>query len=82
MHDAIRGLSIDIPDKKLTPTISIGIGVWRPAKGHKTFTEYLKESDKALYQAKKAGRNCTVFYDPNEPSNPTASSITESFSPL
>lgn len=43
-----------------TVSVTISIGAAAPINGFANPAEVIKEADKALYQAKKKGRNCTV----------------------
>lgn len=45
-------------------TCSPSIGVCMPDSNHVSVDEILKHADIAMYQAKRAGRNCIRFYDP------------------
>jgi PAS domain S-box/diguanylate cyclase (GGDEF) domain len=47
-------------NQKLSSTVSIGISQYK--LDDSSFTQLLKESDEALYQAKNKGRNCCVYY--------------------
>jgi len=46
---------------------SIGVGIWNTAKisfkGDMTLTELMKMLDKAMYESKESGRNCSTFTD-------------------
>jgi two-component system cell cycle response regulator len=44
-------------------TVSLGIAVF-PEHGH-SLDEVLQASDKAMYESKRAGRNCTTLYSPS-----------------
>ena len=59
--DALRP-SFDIPGSDLPISLSASIGV---AEGDRpTPDELLRDADIALYQAKAAGKNCTVVFEP------------------
>lgn len=52
----------------LTLTVSIGVATFKPTHAHsdqldKDFSGLLKRADKALYEAKNAGRNCIKLAD-------------------
>lgn len=64
IHAAIRQLRIQADNVTLTTAVSIGISVSRPGHEQKTLVELIRQSDLALYQAKKTGKNCTSFYSP------------------
>ena len=50
-----------VKDKQLPPiTVSLGIAVYPDHGG--TLEEMLQASDRALYESKRAGRNCTTVY--------------------
>jgi diguanylate cyclase (GGDEF)-like protein/PAS domain S-box-containing protein len=56
-------MSFQTPEASFTLAITISIGV--AALTHKTFNvdDMLRNADTALYQAKRAGRNCVVKYE-------------------
>jgi diguanylate cyclase (GGDEF)-like protein len=58
MLEAVRNLSIDYQDNSIRLTCSAGIAVCTPQDSAETL---LSRSDQALYQAKQAGRDRTVF---------------------
>ena len=53
--------------EKINITSSIGIAIY-PFAG-KTASDLLKNADKAMYQAKNAGKNTFQFYTPEFPGN-------------
>lgn len=46
-----------------TMTASIGIAVWEPGNAPISPVAFVKQADSAMYEAKKAGKNCVVFFD-------------------
>ncbi len=56
---AIAGLALRHDDEPVTVTASIGVAGMRPDR-HDSRFEIITLADKALYQAKDAGRNCVV----------------------
>lgn len=64
IHAAISHLSIQADSVTLTTAVSIGVSIARPTHEQKTLAELIRQSDLALYQAKKIGKNSTVFYSP------------------
>jgi diguanylate cyclase (GGDEF)-like protein len=61
---AVTGLEIKTAKKARASaylSLSIGIASGVP-QAHHTATDFYKQADQALYQAKKSGRNC-IFYD-------------------
>ncbi len=66
IHAIISHLSIYADGVTLTTAVSIGISVARPAQEQKTLAELIRQSDLALYQAKKIGKNSTAFYSPEK----------------
>jgi len=61
--ERLRKAIEELPDP--IPTVSIGVAVWRPGLN---VDAILSRSDKALYKAKMAGRNCVVFGGESKPS--------------
>jgi diguanylate cyclase (GGDEF)-like protein len=59
---AIEAMKIDLPDGKLSFTVSAGVATHCPTD--KDFTELLNRADQALYEAKGAGRNRVVVAAP------------------
>jgi two-component system, cell cycle response regulator len=60
IHDEIRKLYV-LPDRSIT--LSIGVASY-PSAGVKDVMSLIKCADQALYSAKNAGRNQTVYYSP------------------
>ena len=60
IHDEVRKLYI-LPDRSIT--LSIGVASY-PAANVNDVMSLIKCADQALYSAKKAGRNKTVYYAP------------------
>ncbi|MBS9722040.1 EAL domain-containing protein [Tianweitania sp. BSSL-BM11] len=49
-------------------TVSVGAALVRPRSDNKV-ERIIHEADRALYNAKASGRNCTRVFDPNDPAN-------------
>ncbi|HKI61976.1 MAG TPA: GGDEF domain-containing protein, partial [Mariprofundaceae bacterium] len=54
----IEGSSIELEGQVITVTVSQGICTVEPTDQYPTIEDALKVADKAMYEAKKAGRNC------------------------
>ena len=55
---------INVKSAKLSPelpTLSVSIGVAELSTGENNFAQLYKKADKAMYQAKEQGRNCSVL---------------------
>ena len=61
LRAAVENAAIDSPKGKLKVTVSVGVAEYTAAQ--KRFSEVLAVSDRALYQAKAAGRNRVVAGD-------------------
>lgn len=53
---AVAAANLDIDGRAFTLTVSIGVALYKPA--HYDIETTLLQADRALYQAKHAGRNC------------------------
>jgi diguanylate cyclase (GGDEF)-like protein len=62
--DFYQALSHRISSQKTLPDFSVSIGI-AYKNSYTDFSKLYKDADKALYQAKKRGKNCVVFYDEN-----------------
>ena len=60
IHDEMRKLYV-LPDRSIT--LSIGVASYPSSEARDVYT-LIKYADQALYQAKKAGRNHTAYYVP------------------
>lgn len=69
LRESIASLEIRKEDAVIRITISIGVSAYTPGFGNNVRT-FVEEADKALYQAKKDGRNqvCVAESYPNEES--------------
>lgn len=56
--ETVRDLNIQHPVTKAPVTISIGLMAGRPASSAASPDDYVMAADQALYEAKRAGRNC------------------------
>lgn len=62
IHDGMKKLYV-LPDRSIS--VSIGIACYPSSSAPDIYT-LIKYADQALYQAKKAGRNMTVYYAPEQ----------------
>lgn len=60
VRTALEANRITVDDKTLNVTVSLGVAQW---SGREQFANSIKRADKALYAAKKAGRNRTYYHD-------------------
>ena len=71
IREAIKHLSLQHRGQTLGPiTVSAGIATY-PAHGDNS-EDLIRAADEALYQAKRAGRDCIVVYEPLESSSTSA----------
>ncbi len=71
---AVERLGIVHPDNPASPNVTVSIGATRLGREYLLAGEksWLARADRALYEAKAAGRNCVRFSaEPVEPSEPT-----------
>jgi diguanylate cyclase (GGDEF)-like protein len=61
IRDAVGGMPLDLDGKRLACTVSIGLAAL-PEDGN-TLDALVARADRAMYQAKKAGRNRVVTFD-------------------
>lgn len=73
VRQAVRSMAIDVEGKPLT--ISVGVATMLPSADASPF-DLLEQADKALYQAKGAGRDCVVAWKPDPAPVPTESVAT------
>jgi diguanylate cyclase (GGDEF)-like protein len=57
LRQMVEKMELNMGDKMVRITISIGVTAYDPAKGRKTKAEIIDAADKALYNSKKTGRN-------------------------
>jgi len=62
MVEAIRGISLDLPEGEVGLTCSAGIVNPAAVPSVVEINQVLELADRALYQAKRSGRNCAVSY--------------------
>jgi diguanylate cyclase (GGDEF)-like protein len=76
MRSEIQLLGIDHAFSKVAPHITISLGVVTQIPAHNTTIPHLiGAADRALYQAKRSGRNCVVVHGEKLKSAPTAKTI-------
>ena len=63
--DAVAGVPLDLDGKRVACTVSIGVAC-HPADGS-TLDAVVSRADRAMYQAKQAGRNRVVEFSPAQP---------------
>ena len=70
--EAIRKAICDEPVRvdKIEISVTVSIGATVASKGAKSVLSLLGVADRALYEAKDAGRNCTVYCDSSEVHSP------------
>ena len=61
LRRAVEKICIEEGDFTIRMTVSIGISMRKP--GERTWADMLRRADKALYQAKRSGRNRVVVYN-------------------
>ncbi len=57
-------IKLSMPSDKVNCKLSVSIGLSIFPQDGQTFDETYQKADIALYQAKRCGKNCYVFYDP------------------
>ena len=65
-----------VPRGPSSVTISVGAGVYDPQRAEEAPVELLRRADVALYEAKRAGRNCVFIAAPLDP-EPTGPDVTQ-----
>ena len=65
IRDAIASVPLDLDGKQVTSTVSIGVA-GHPADGN-SLDAVVARADRAMYQAKQAGRNRVVQFDAGSP---------------
>jgi len=65
---AVAGLRLASEGGPERITVSIGVAVFDPERPDPTVASILSRADGALYEAKRAGRDCVVMADPYSPS--------------
>lgn len=63
LRTSIESLNLHYRDNAIPVTVSLGLGI---AYDGETFDELFLRSDRALYQAKRLGRNCVVLDEERE----------------
>ena len=63
LRTSIESLNLHYRDNAIPVTVSLGLGI---ARDGETFDELFLRSDRALYQAKRLGRNCVVLDEERE----------------
>jgi diguanylate cyclase (GGDEF)-like protein len=66
LHAAMTALTVDYEGKNLIVTCSMGAVIVSPGGAAVQPSEVLATADRALYQAKKAGRNCVMLAQTNQ----------------
>src|SRR3990172_3359004 len=61
IRDAVASVPLELDGKRIACTVSIGIA-GHPADGN-TLDAVVARADRAMYQAKRQGRNCVVQFD-------------------
>ncbi len=58
----VESVKLNINNKKLGVTISMGIAIYEAKEAYKTGS-FINEADSALYESKNTGRNCITIFD-------------------
>ena len=72
MHEAVRAEPLPVGAYSRDLRLSISVGLTSGRGDRMSVAELVEQADRALYEAKEAGRNRTVVYDPPKPLPPTA----------
>ena len=70
IRDAVAGVPLDLDGKRINSSVSIGVAA-HPADGN-TLDALVARADRAMYQAKKAGRNRVVEFSAVQLEGPRA----------
>lgn len=78
MREAVAAMPLPAGERRLAVTVSIGVAVWSaPCESLESdFSRLLEQADSALYQAKRAGRDCVLMgTQADESPAPTAAAV-------
>lgn len=60
LREAVQDRVMECNGQRLTVTISVGVATYDPATGRLTSQQLIDAADRALYDSKRAGRNCVT----------------------